>query len=216
MKKIVLMLIVLCYSATGYAQQYWDGSRADKLVTLGVRAGLNISKKYAMDDQADEDFALGYRIGLALDLNLAHSFSVNTGVLFEQKGWKHDYSDSRGKIETSDKATYLVVPLQGSYRVELSDKAQFQLNLGPYFAFGMGGKTETTNSFQAGGNYEVDSFDENVGRKKFDAGIAVGAAITYSGIYVGIGYDRGLINTSQAGIDKFQNGSIHLTLGYNL
>jgi hypothetical protein len=33
---------------------------------------------------------------------------------------------------------------------------------------------------------------------------------------VGIGYDRGLINTSQAGIDKFQNGSIHLTLGYNL
>ena len=59
MKKTVLFLVVVLSSMGASAQQYWDSSRADQLVTFGIRAGVNASKKYAMDDQADRDFHLG-------------------------------------------------------------------------------------------------------------------------------------------------------------
>ena len=77
---------------------------------------------------------------MAVDANLARSFSVNTGVLMIQKGWKQGYSDAGGKIDVKDNATYFEIPVLASYRVELSDQAQFQLNIGPYFAFGAFGK----------------------------------------------------------------------------
>ena len=55
MKKTVLILVALICTIGASAQKYWDGSRADKLFTFGVRAGLNVGKQNALDDQADRD-----------------------------------------------------------------------------------------------------------------------------------------------------------------
>ncbi|MCR5314335.1 MAG: PorT family protein [Bacteroidaceae bacterium] len=214
MKKTVLILVALICTIGASAQKYWDGSRADKLFTFGVRAGLNFGKQNALDDQADRDFRLGYQVGVAVDANLARSFSVNTGVLMIQKGWKQGYSDAGGKIDVKDNATYFEIPVLASYRVELSDQAQFQLNLGPYFAFGAFGKQKVESNYNMG-NSEIDSFDEYRGNKKFDCGVSIGAGFTFSQIYVGLNYERGLINVSRNTNNKFQNGAIALSLGYN-
>ena len=210
----ILLLLMICSQAAS-AQKYWDSSRADKLFTFGVRAGLNISKQYSMDDFADREFRLGYQVGLTADINLVQSFSINTGVMMIQKGWKWDYDDNRGKKEVTDNATYLEIPLLASYRVNLSDQAQFQLNLGPYFAFGMFGDQEVKNSFPNGDNYKISSYEEREGGKKFDCGVSIGAGFTFSKIYVGLNYDRGLVNVSRNTNNKFQNGAIALSLGYN-
>lgn len=215
MKKTVLILVAVLSSIGASAQNYWDSSRADHLVTFGIRAGVNASKQYAMDDQADRDFRLSYQIGVAVDLNLARSFSFNTGVMMIQKGWKWDYDDSRGEQKVTDNATYLEIPVLASYRVALSDQAQFQLNLGPYFAFGLFGDQEVKSTFPNGDNYKDNSFDEYVGGKKFDCGVPIGAGFTFSHIYVGVNYERGLINVSNDENKKFQNGSIAFSLGYN-
>jgi len=216
MKKIMLLLAVMTLSMSAAAEsKYWDGSRPDHLFTFGVRAGINFSKQYAMDNQSDRSMRFGYQGGVTADINLARSFSINTGVFYIQKGWKTDYDDARGKIEKKDNASYIEIPLQASYRVNLSDQVQFQLNIGPYFAIGVSGKQKVTNTFANGDSYEIDSFDELEGGKKFDCGLAVGAAITVSHVYFGIGYERGLMNVSRIENTKFQNGSIAISLGYN-
>lgn len=215
MKKIVLVLLAVMCTLGASAQKYWDSSRADKLFTFGVRAGLNASKQYSMDDFADRGFRLGYQVGLTADINVVQSFSVNTGVMMIQKGWKWDYEDNRGKKKVTDNATYLEIPLLASYRVKLSDQAQFQLNLGPYFAFGISGDQEVKNSFPNGDNYKISSYDEFDGGKKFDCGLSIGAGFTLSNIYVGLNYERGLVNVSRNENKQFQNGSIALSLGYN-
>lgn len=215
MKKTVLFLVVVLSSMGASAQQYWDSSRADQLVTFGIRGGVNASKQYAMDDQADRDFHLGYQVGVAVDLNLARSFSINTGLTMIQKGWHWDYDDSRGKQDVKDNATYLEIPIQASYRVALSDQAQFQLNLGPYFAFGLFGDQKVTSTFPNGDNYSIDTFDEFEGGKKFDCGVTVGAGFVFSHIYLGVSYERGLINVSNDENKRFQNSTIALSIGYN-
>ena len=215
MKKNVLILLAVFSSLGASAQNFWDGSRADRFVTFGIRAGVNASKQYAMDDQADRDYRFSYQVGVAVDLNLARSFSFNTGVMMVQKGWQWDYDDNRGKQKVTDNATYLEIPVLASYRVALSDQAQFQLNLGPYFAFGIFGDQKVTSTFPNGDNYSINSFDEYEGGKKFDCGVSIGAGFTFSHIYLGINYERGLINVSNDDNKRFQNGNIALSLGYN-
>lgn len=216
MKKIMLILAAAAFSISASAQtKYWDSSRPENRFTFGVRAGINTSKQYAINDQSDHENRLGFHAGLTADINIVRSFSVNTGVMYIQKGWKTDYSDNRGSVEKKDNASYLEIPIQASYRVNLSDQVQFQLNIGPYFAFGLSGKQKVTNTFPNGDNYEIDSFDSDEGCKKFDCGIALGAAVTYMHFYAGISYERGLTNVSNVANSNFQNGCIAVTLGYN-
>ena len=196
MKKIMLIIAVVALSISASAQtKYWDSSRPEHRFTFGVRAGINTSKQYAINDQSDHENRLGFHAGLTADINIVRSFSVNTGVMYIQKGWKTDYSDNRGSVEKKDNAAYLEIPVLASYRVNLSDQVQFQLNIGPYFAFGVSGKQKVTNTFPNG--------------------IVLGAAATYKHCYIGISYERGLTNVSNVAESNFQNGCIALTLGYN-
>ncbi len=197
------------------AQDYWDGSRPDHRFTLGVRGGVNFSKQYNVGDGADNDFCTSFQGGLAFDVNVVKSFSVNTGVMFIQKGYRSEYSDYRGMMKTKDNISYMEIPVLASYRVKLSDAAQFQLNVGPYFAFGISGKQKVTSTFPGLQDYEIDSFDEYDGMKKSDMGIHVGIAVVYSNIYVGANYERGLKNVSNKKNGDFQNGTICINLGYN-
>ena len=216
MKKIMLIIAVVALSISASAQtKYWDSSRPEHRFTFGVRAGINTSKQYAINDQSDHENRLGFHAGLTADINIVRSFSVNTGVMYIQRGWKTDYSDNRGSVEKKDNAAYLEIPVLASYRVNLSDQVQFQLNIGPYFAFGVSGKQKVTNTFPNGDNYDIDSFDSDEGGKKFDCGIVLGAAATYKHCYIGISYERGLTNVSKVAESNFQNGCIALTLGYN-
>lgn len=215
MKKTVLLFGLLICAISASAQKYWDSSRPDKQFTFGVRAGANVSKQYSTDDFDDRDFRLGCQVGVTADVNIVRSFSINTGVIMIQKGWKWDYEDGRGKKEVTDNATYLEIPLLASYRIDLSDQAQFQLNVGPYFAFGIFGDQKVKNSFPNGDNYKISSFEEYEGGKKFDCGLSIGAGFTFSNIFVGLNYERGLMNVSRNDNKKFQNGSIALSLGYN-
>lgn len=215
MKKLILFLLMALSISGLRAQSFWDSQRPDRAVTVGLRAGLSSSKQYATDFHADQDAVLGWQAGVAVDVNIIRSFSVNTGLMLIKRGWKNTYSDNRGSLETTDNAMYVELPLLASYRMPLSDQAEFQLNLGPYFAYGIGGKRKTTNSFQAGGDYEIDCFDSTLGCKHMDCGISVGVAFTFLHFYAGVNYERGLVNTWEPANYKYQNGCIALNLGYN-
>lgn len=215
MRKLIIFSL-LCCCATGLsAQNYWDGSRPDHRLTLGVRGGVNFSKLNNMGDGADMNFRTSYQFGLEADLNIFRSLSVNTGVMLIQKGYRSEYADYRGRMETKDNATYIEIPLLLSYRVKLSDAAEFQLNVGPYFAFGVSGKQKVESTFPGLKSYEIDSWDEYDGLKKSDIGIHAGVAVTFNNIYAGACYERGLKNVSNVPNADFRNGTIDITVGYN-
>lgn len=197
------------------AQEYWDGSRPAHRVTLGLRAGMNFSKQYNHEEGADNDFRPGLKAGLEFDLNIVRSLSINTGVYYVQRGYKSKYSDYRGSNTATDNASYIEIPVLLSYRVKLSDAAQFQLNVGPYFGIGLSGTKTFETTFAGQNNYEIDSFDQYDGMKKRDIGIHAGAAVTFSDFYVGVNYERSLMNVSNITGANFQNGSIGLCIGYN-
>ena len=215
MKKIAIMTLAMLCCMNVVAQKYWDGTRPSHRLTIGPRAGVNFANQYNNGDGADNDYRTGFRAGLELDVNIVRSLSINTGVYYAQKGYKTEYSDSRGSHKTTDNVAYIHIPLLVSYRVDLSDVAQIQINAGPYFAFGTSGKQKFTSTFSGENNYEIDSFDKYDGMKKNDIGISVGAAFTYSNIYFGIIYERGLCNVSNATGADFRNGCIGINVGYN-
>lgn len=215
MRKLMTLFVLACLTGGLQAQNYWDGSRPDHRLTVGVRGGVNFSKQYNTGDGADMDFRTSYQVGIEADLNIFRSLSVNTGAMLIQKGYKTEYSDYRGSMETKDNATYIEIPLLLSYRVKLSDAAQFQLNVGPYFAFGVSGKQRIESTFPGLKSYEIDSYDEYDGMKKQDIGIHAGVAVTYNNFYAGACYERGLKNVSNVPNADFRNGTIAITVGYN-
>lgn len=215
MKKIIITIFVLSCCLGISAQKYWDGTRPSHRFTFGVRAGVNFANQYNGGEGANHDYHTGFRGGLEMDLNIVRSLSVNSGVFYVQKGYKSEYSDYRGTLKITDNAAYIQIPLLLSYRIDLSDAAQFQINAGPYFAFGTSGKQKITSTFPGLQDYEIDSYDEYEGMKKSDIGISVGAAMTYSNIYIGIVYERGFNNVSKVPGSNFKNGSIGINVGYN-
>lgn len=215
MNKIILIILSLLCGISAQSQTYWDTSRPRQRLTLGLRAGVNFSKQNNGNDGADNDFRTSFQGGVAVDLNIIRSFSVNTGVLYIQKGYKTEYSDYRGTLKTNDNASYIEIPLLASYRIALSESSQFQFNLGPYFAYGIGGKQKVKSTFSGQNDYEIDSFDKLDGMKHFDTGISIGAAATFSKMYVGVNYERSLRNVTNVPTEKFQNGTIAINLGYN-
>ena len=212
MRRLLVILVLLAGFVSLPAQTYWDGARADKLLSFGLRAGVNFSKQYSSDLNMDLDYRVGYQVGFEADLNLCRSMSINTGVYLIQKGYKGEVKDFLLKVH--DNPTYIEFPLLASYRIPLSDATTFQLNVGPYFAYGVGG----TYVMEYGGNgdsAETESFDMYDGLKRFDMGLSYGCAVTMSKLYIGACYEHGLIKAGQRTSNNAKNASIVITLGYN-
>lgn len=219
MKKVIVVLLTTFVCTSMSAQTYWDGARADKLFTFGVRCGVDFSRQYDTERYYTQDLRhrLGFHIGAEVDWNICRSFSANLGLKVIQKGFKADFSNDENSIlKENNNATYLEIPICASYRIALSDNAQFQINIGPYFAYGICGKS-TTEYYQ--GKYEskdeIDSFDDYDGLKRFDFGLCYGCAITLSHFYVGVNYEHSLRKLGQDSRNDAKNSSIVISLGYN-
>lgn len=200
------MICVACLLAatSSEAQSLWDASKPDHDFTLGVRVGMNFST-------TDMDYATstrtGFHGGVTADWNIVKSFSVSTGVSYVSKGFKSDY----GKGESD----YVQVPLLLSYRIETPTKVQFHFNVGPYFAWGVGGKVDyrpydRTFTYM----FNQDSFGQRGFFKHFDAGLSAGAYMVLGHILAGVSYDYGLADVAKV-YGEFHNRSVSMTVGYN-
>ena len=104
--------------------------------TFGVRAGVNfqnINGKDAADDKLDFKLKTGFHVGANAEIPIADEFYLQPGVLFSTKGAKADEGD--GKVNIA----YIEVPINFLYKGDLGD-GKLLLGVGPYIAFGVGGK----------------------------------------------------------------------------
>lgn len=210
MKKILLVLVCAICTLTASAQYASDASgsffsteKSDQPVTFGIRGGVNFAKI----SQSSDGYSLstknytGFNVGVSVDIPMMQSLYLQSGLYYTVKG---------AKIEEMDcNPSYLEIPVLASYRYNFTDAVQLQINVGPYFAYGIGGKWKDAED-----DTEGDFFDDST--KKFDAGLAFGGGITFSHIYVGLNYDLGLMNIMKdSGDASAKNRSLSINVGYN-
>lgn len=212
----------------------------DTPVSFGVKTGLNLSN--ANSDNYDTDLKIGYNVGFTMNIALpVNGLSIMSGLEFTTKGLKDISQTQQGitiKILTTADAMYLQVPVHLGFKADISRDAKIIVRGGPYFAYGIGGKTkqeglsiksdgrtvtldynsmldwfESEGQDISGIKKEIDTFDSDQGLKRFDIGIGAGIGIEFSSVSATIGYDLGLVNISRDS-DPYKNQNIYLSLGY--
>jgi len=195
-------------------------------IRFGVKAGLNISNLSASDQSITVDYASkpGFQLGLTVDYRLWDDLYVLSGLELTQKGSSAElslsnlFSSALGtliKSKMTVNAYYLQLPLRIGYKLDLGF-GSFVPQAGPYFAYGLGGKTTTdTDVLSDLWNFSVndDTFDNF---KRFDCGLAVGVGLEVGKLGIAVGYDLGLvdINKDFYGAKSVKNKNLNITLGY--
>ncbi len=147
-------------------EDFFSTEKSAEKVTFGVRVGLNIN---GMRNNVDNNVIkaafgnlpyklsvhnkAGINLGVNVDIPILRNLWITTGAYYTSRGanlkFTQDFSQSHPDIldEYSAKITThnVRIPVQASYRFNFSKHYQLQVNLGPYFAYGFGGKATVKN-----------------------------------------------------------------------
>lgn len=216
MKRICITLCAILVCITSMAQD----DNVNRKINFEALVGMNVSKMGSYDSKLG--FHLGVKGEMALP-SIAKGVYVNAGALISQKGTKFNIGDL-GSSNTT--AYYLEVPVHIGWKYPLNNDLAVYGELGPYFAYGLGGKHKIKEP-ELGDNGDIVLNDKSYNTfdlfKRFDMGLGfrIGAEIK-SKYTISIGYDFGFIDSwkgddTDDGIDltsdcKLKN--FYISLGY--
>lgn len=192
---------------------FFSTEKSDQPITVGIRAGLNSSTIKMSEDNISLtcDPMLGWHAGVIVDFPIMKSFYIQSGLMLQQKGGTEVEVEGYERYETKMDPMYLEIPVLASYRYDFSSSVQLQVNVGPYFAYGISGKEKEEGREENG---EYDFFGDSI--KKFDMGLSFGAGVTFaSHYYVGFAYELGLKNYCDDGDYSLKNNNWMFSVGYN-
>ena len=240
MKRFLLVAVCAIGTLAASAQKteaspvFFSTEKADQGVTFGLRVGLNFANVSAKSGRVglELDSRTAFHVGVVTDIPIVKSLYVQTGLFLQSKGATYNGSFLFwDDVELSGSPLYLEIPLLLSYRCDFTDAVQLQVNFGPYFAYGIGGKMKITtwdeynNSESASYDFyddELELFGEDSKFNRFDCGLQIGAGFTFAKhYYVGFAYEFGLTNMiDQPHVrkdDKYsmKNSNWMLGIGYN-
>lgn len=138
MKKqfIVLTTALVLGITAAYAQK-----EEDKLVSIGIRAGVNLQKIYGddfMGNKLSNDFTTGFHAGINAELFISEGFYLQPGLLYSTKGAER----KNNNIEYTQHISYIELPVNLLFKPELGS-GKLLLGAGPYAAYGISGKNKT-------------------------------------------------------------------------
>lgn len=170
MNKVTLLTAAAITALSMSAQSFEDHLSSEKsrdVVTVGFRVGLSVNgmRNNIGNNEVSEIFSgrqcildvrskLGLNFGVSVDIPVIKCLWLNTGVYYNSTGAKFTFKQDNSMLDediTHDDYTANVtmhnvrVPVQVSYRYNINNNFQLQVNLGPYFAYGFGGKAYIHN-----------------------------------------------------------------------
>jgi len=148
MKKRI-SLIALIVLATIFSRAQEKTSPANK-TSFGLRAGINfqnINGKDENDEKLKNDILTGFNIGINAEIPVGIDFYFQPGLLYTIKGAKSEEVIFGQSLKTTLKISYLELPLNFLYK-PLLGTGHLILGIGPYIAFGVGGKA----TYEGGGS----------------------------------------------------------------
>jgi hypothetical protein len=172
---------------------------------FGIRAGMDISKLtgHYGGVSVNTDSKIGFHAGVVDQINFSENVPlfVETGLMFEQKGFKVKEQD------VTENSFYLQIPAVLGYSIPASDLVKVQPFAGLYYGYGLGGKVKESTGDK------VNTFGDD-GLKRSDFGFRVGVGVAISSYYVGAGYENSLIKVNN-GDGTGKNQVFTISLGYN-
>ncbi|HEX2844949.1 MAG TPA: porin family protein [Chitinophagaceae bacterium] len=114
---------------------------AQSKTTFGVRAGVNFQNITGDDIQGnsmDNKLKVGFLAGVNAEIPVGIDFYLQPGVVYAMKGAKDKGSDAKVNL------SYIEVPVNFLYKPEVGT-GRVLLGIGPYIAFGVGGKIKPDN-----------------------------------------------------------------------
>ncbi len=232
MKKNVLILSVLLIILGNVKTVAQDSP-----FRFGIKGGVNLSSlAIERDGLPDHNRKLGAHLGVTADYTVTDAFFLQTGLSIISKGTEIKGDAPIGFDETilysgreasmQSQQWNLHVPLYLGYEIEASPKFNILINAGPYFEWGIAGKTKLTGDIIYGDMIEFstlkyDTFGEK-GLESFDMGIGAGVGVDIGEVVIGLNYELGMrdIGPSEESHIAFYNNSsyknrnISLSLNY--
>jgi len=193
MKKVLLISIALfAFIITSNAQ-----------VSFGPKVGLNLSNISTNDKTIDDkEMKIGAQVGVAADFAFGDAISLQTGLLFSQKGLKIPSGDSDVDETTVFNVNYLDIPIHAVYGLDLGGN-KLQFFAGPYVGVGLSGKIkfkgddvpDEMDDWTIGFTNDVtEDFEDDYPMKRLDYGLDFGAGFMISNIQIQAQYSLGLAN----------------------
>ncbi len=172
---------------------------------FGIKGGFNVSTVSARVGETrvkNIESNPGFHLGITADIPATDQVYVFTGVEYVVKGFIIDQS-----TDTEVNAAYLQVPLTLGMKIGVETWAML-MNIGPYFAYGLGGKTTQ-------GSISRDTFSDAM-LKKFDCGVVCGVGFEFNKWVVGINSEIGFLNVLNKNSDDItmNNVNVALSVGY--
>jgi len=202
----------------------------------GVTVGAGLSD-IRMDNDVermmygdDKHGIANIQAGIVIDYAFSNKFFLESGISFQRKGFKYD-TEREERTETEEISLdkdittnmfYLQLPVLLNYKIQLNN-ISLSPQIGPYVAYGIGGKTkthieQTIEPFigvetEQKTSSETNSFDENGGNERFDFGLRYAFSLSLNNKHrISLGYDMGLLDINRNGNEfKNKNGSLFAT-----
>lgn len=244
---VTLMLLTVGGIGAVKAQTIFDTGEPAKILQFGVRVGFtssNLTNNYDASSRdmkwKNQNWRNGFTFGGVVDINIRNYFAIQPGLFFVSRANTYNMlicNDNKMKLlEGKCNTNYWQVPILFSLRLGVAELAQLHIDVGPYFAYGFGGKNkysifgyEMANDGnllpiiirEDGKEQEGDYFGENGIAQRYDSGIKFGVGVQAMGnFYVGVHYEYSLrnvlrdserLNVRAKGHNKIWN----FTVGYN-
>ena len=208
MKKVLLSIIAVAILFVGAQAQ----------ITFAPRVGLNMAN-VGGDDTDDNKMKMGMQIGAIVNYGFSDALSLQTGLLFSQKGTKIDAKVYSDPIKIT--VNYLEIPINAVYGLELGGNT-LQFLAGPYIGIGLSGKMKSNmDGFEDVDiqfvNNAIDADADKAPMKRFDFGLNIGAGYKINNIQIQANYGLGFANliSDYDGLDdKNTNGVMQVSVAY--
>ena len=205
MKKILCFLVVAMFAITASAQITWN-----------AKAGFGISSCILSDGGEGSKPHFVGKIGVGMEYPFSANFSLMPSAEFAYKGAKFSYNESDKGIGYSSKETidifYFQIPVLAAYRFNLTDRLNLVAKAGPYFAFGLGGSVNFSDSESYKAKAGV--FSDEIGGKRFEVGLDFGVDLEFRRFVVGAEYEFGLTPLVKEEGASAKNSAFYVTVGY--
>ena len=237
MKKFLLAILLAAFATGASAQQRYyrhdnrvfSFRKAEQPVSFGVRVGVNFSGIADHNDYFDKT-RTGFNVGANMDLPIFQSLYLQTGLYFQSKGAKSGKAKSVGEInmlEDRINPCYLELPIYASWRLDCSKDIQLQVNVGPYFAVGLGGNYKLTSNNGSETTPLFRDKDQDLYLRRGDIGLGIGGGISVYHVFIGVNYSFGFNNLLKNSVGsetvvegskrdvRFRNRNFTIQAGFN-
>lgn len=163
---------------------------ANAQLKFGLKAGLSLANiNYDGEDGDETEFLPTFHAGPIVEFGITESIGVGAGALLSGKGFQIKDEFLGEKFTSKANPLYLQIPVMLQYK-----NNGFFAAIGPYVAFGIGGKLKTEVAGETDsepidfGNSELDGFSP----LDFGAGLELG--YSFGPVRVSGSYNLGLAN----------------------